>query len=111
MQCTTYSFDCKHKAPVSEENKEDGNEEMDHKHVDDIGFIVEAWSQSVVVGSAGALHALREISVKELTYCIRLLRSNHLDQRLADDNLETICLELNALIVLLRSKSNACKVY
>ncbi len=32
----TYSFDSQHKASVSEKNEEDGNEEVDDKHVDDV---------------------------------------------------------------------------
>lgn len=59
----TYSFDGQYKTSISEENEEDGNEEVDNKHVDDIWLIVEAWSQSVVVGSTGALHALRKVPV------------------------------------------------
>ena len=32
----SYSFDSQHKASVGEENQEDGNEEVDDEHVDDV---------------------------------------------------------------------------
>lgn len=57
----TYSFDCHYKASIGEENEEDRDEEVDNEHVNDKWFIVEAWSQSVVVRSTGALHALRKV--------------------------------------------------
>lgn len=58
-----YSFDGQHQTSVSEKDEEDGNKKVDNEHVDDIGFVVIAWSEGVVVRSAGALHALWEVPV------------------------------------------------
>lgn len=60
-----YGFDSQHQTSVSEKDEEDGNEKVDNEHVDDIWFVIEAWSQGVVVRSAGALHALWEVPAWE----------------------------------------------
>lgn len=63
LEYFTYCFDSEHKASIGEEDDKDRNEEVDNKHVNYIGLVVEAWGQSVVVRSARALDALREVSV------------------------------------------------
>ena len=68
----TYSFDCQHKTSIGEADEEDWNEEMDSKHVDDVGLIVVAFSQGVVVWSAGALHALWKVPVEQQGRIIRI---------------------------------------
>lgn len=60
-----YSFNGQHQTSISEKDEEDGTNEVDNEHVDDIWFVVEAWSQGVVVRSTGTLHALWDVPVWE----------------------------------------------
>lgn len=64
----TYSFDCQHKASISEEDGADWNTEVAAEHVHDVRFIVEARGQSVVVRSTWALQTLRNVPVWEQSW-------------------------------------------
>jgi len=64
-QHMTHSFDGQHKASISEEDDEDGEQEVAGEHVNDVWLVVEARGQGIVVRSTGALHALWDVPVEK----------------------------------------------
>lgn len=60
-----YLSDFANEAPVGEENDHDWDDEVDDKHVEDVGLVVVVRVVGVVVRAAGTLHPLRHVSASE----------------------------------------------
>lgn len=56
-----YLSDFANEAPIGEEDDHDWDDEVDDKHVDDVGLVVVVRVVGVIVGATGALHPLRHV--------------------------------------------------
>lgn len=60
----THLLDSANQVPIAEENDQQRDREVNHKHVDDKRFIVDLWLQSVIVDPTRALHALGDVPAR-----------------------------------------------